>query len=54
MRKNADNDILIHDAIVLLLLLMYSGQASRLLLSHHRTIYHQGEVNRKGSHLRAS
>lgn len=37
MRKNVDNDILILDVIVLLFLLMYSGQASRLPLSYGRT-----------------
>lgn len=37
MRKNVDNDILIFDVIVLLFLLMYSGQASCLLLRYQRT-----------------
>ena len=37
MRKDVDNDILILYAIVLLFLLMYSGQPSRQILSYQRT-----------------
>lgn len=46
MRKNVDNGILILDVIVLLFLLMYSGQPSRRMLSYQRTTT-KGRFTRK-------